>query len=119
MNAVKLDDLNNEIIRYGSVFRFPGGWPYEHTVDLLLTYFPGHERESVLVVATGHKAGLIAVMLPEESGCDGAKGSGVLKNWALKNWNHWVWPNCHVNDVYVINRYDVPARPATGQANDA
>jgi len=108
MELVKLIDLNDEIIRHGSVFRFPGGWPYEQNVDFLLAYFPASERENILIVATGHKAGIIAVMLPEASSGEGARGSGVSKSWILENWNTWIWPDCSVEDVFVINRYDAP-----------
>ncbi|MFJ4294400.1 Imm45 family immunity protein [Cupriavidus sp. NPDC089707] len=113
MEIKKLVDLDCDVVRYGAVFRFPGGWPYEDTVDFLLAYLPVCERESALVVATGHKAGLLAVMLPEESGFDNAKGSGISRQWITENWKKWAWPDCSVDDVYVINRYDVPGLPST------
>lgn len=110
MELSKLANLDTDIVRYGSVFRFPGGWPYEPMVDFLLAYSPGGERESALIVATGHKAGLIAILLPPESGCDEAGGSGISKRWVIDNWNKWIWPDCSVDDVYVIDRYDAPEK---------
>ncbi len=107
MEIKRLVDLDCDVVRYGAVFRFPGGWPYEDRVDFLLTYLPVFERESGLVVATGHKAGLLAVMLPEESGCDNAKGSGISRRWITENWKKWACPDCQGDGSYGINRYDV------------
>lgn len=108
MKKVLLIQYTNPIIRYGSVLRIPGQWPHEHIVDLLLVYLPGSDRESLLVVTTGHKAGLVLVMLPEESSRESERGSGISTEWLLNNWKTWIYPECSLDDVYVIERYDVP-----------
>ena len=43
-------------LEHGTVFRFPGSYPHEKYVDLILVEFPDSDRKFGLVVSTGHKA---------------------------------------------------------------
>ena len=52
-------------LTHGTVFRFPGSYPHEKYVDLILVEFPDSDRKFGLVVSTGHKAGLILIKLPK------------------------------------------------------
>ena len=108
MKTTQLIQYKKSVIRYGAVLRFPGQWPHERLVDLLLVYLPGADRENLLVVATGHKAGLVFLMLPEEASNDNVRGSGICTEWQKQNWDTWIYPGCSVGDVYVIDRYDAP-----------
>ena len=54
-------------LTHGTVFRFPGSYPHEKYVDLILVEFPDSDRQFGLVVSTGHKEGLILIKLPKEA----------------------------------------------------
>lgn len=97
-------DLGN-----GCVFRFAAQWPYESVVDLLLVSMPDDFSQFGLVVATGHKAGLLLVRLPKE--CESAQSVGVRHEWLVSNWSTWVYPECDVADVWLVRRYPVPVLP--------
>jgi len=109
MKIHKLINLPQPSIRYGSVFRVKGKWPYEAFVDFLLVYYPGDARESHLIVSTGHKAGLILLTLPEESAIEPG-ASGLSTKWVRENWDKWIYPECPIEDVYVISRYEISDR---------
>ncbi|WP_407923242.1 Imm45 family immunity protein [Cupriavidus agavae] len=102
MKIRKLLDIRERSIRYGSVFRVLGKWPYEPLVDFLLVYSPGCDRKSNLVVSTGHKAGLIMERLPLESSLEHG-ANGISTKWAISNWDEWIYPDCPIEDVFVID----------------
>ncbi len=96
----------NENIRCGSIFRFPAKWPYENFVDFMV--FDNHKSDMGMgiVVVSGNKSGLIAVHLPKES--SGEFNSTISSSWLKENWNYWVYTDCMVDDVYVLDYHPVP-----------
>ena len=62
----KLLDYHGNLKRV-MVLRLPGAYPHEEYVDLMLVELPGGDRRFGLLVATGHKAGLVLVKLPQEA----------------------------------------------------
>ena len=94
-------------LRHGAVFRFPGSYPHEKYVDLMLVEFPSSDRKYGFVVSTGYKAGLILVMLPQEAELE--HSAGVSRQWVIDNCNKWIYETCSVDDVYVDKNYPVPA----------
>ncbi len=107
MNWTKLIDCELETLARGAVMRFPAQLPYEAIVDFLVFDPQSSERGLGLMVCSGYKAGLINVILPPESA--GEKGSGVLlTSWVIENWQHWIYPECDVAEVYILNNYPVP-----------
>ena len=93
---------------HGAVLRFPGSYPHEKYVDLMLVGFPDSDRKFGFVVSTGHKAGLILVKLPKEAEAVGS--AGIDRQWLIDNWNAWIYEAANVGDVYVAEHYPVPAR---------
>lgn len=111
MNWVKLHDYPNEFISRGAIFRFPAKYPYEEMVDLILFQPSSDESGMGFLVNSGYKAGLIAQILPKESGRTGYTDC-VVTAWLKENWNHWVYPECSMKDVWVSEGYPVPAKQA-------
>ncbi|TKI02190.1 hypothetical protein FCN80_25655 [Martelella alba] len=97
---MKLIDYKNKSIKRGSVFRLPAVWPYEAWVDfMVIDLFDAHG----LVVSSGHKAGLILISLPNESGS--TEGRALSTEWVINNWAKWIYPECKVEDVHILDEY--------------
>lgn len=97
---MKLIDYNNKSIKRGSVFRLPAVWPYEEWVDfMVIDLFETHG----LVVSSGHKAGLILISLPIES--TSTEGRALSTEWVITNWAKWIYPDCHVENVHILDEY--------------
>ena len=60
----ELDD--KDLLGRGAILRFPGVWPHEEVVDLMVFNSPDAGSGMGLIVASGYKAGLILVLLPKE-----------------------------------------------------
>ena len=105
---IKLVDYEFESIPRGSVFRFPGSWPYEKFVDLLVVDMPDKNFAHSLVISTGHKAGLTLIRLPIEARSE-AGTVGISKSWVLHNWKEWIYPDCSINEVHMIRNYAAPS----------
>lgn len=56
-----------------------------------------------LIVSSGYKAGLTLVHLPIESLAD--DGMGLSTEWTCLNWQHWIYPDSKVSDVYFSTGY--------------
>jgi hypothetical protein len=91
----------------GTVLRFPGGYPYEAMVDFMVCNLAGQGH--ALVVATGYKAGLVALTLPEDA--SDRPGGPPLASWLARNWQVWVWPDCAPSEVEVFYGYAPPPPP--------
>ncbi|KEQ11754.1 hypothetical protein GZ78_28635 [Endozoicomonas numazuensis] len=104
---MKLVDCNMDWFPHGTVFRLPGKYPYENLVDFMV-YDPAiTDRGQGLMVSSGYKAGLILVLLPKESSTKGdLYRHSIEKNWLIKNWSQWVYPECPVSEVYVSEGYN-------------
>lgn len=97
---MKLVDYKNKSIKRGTVFRLPAVWPYEEWVDfMVIDLFETHG----LVVSSGHKAGLILISLPIESAS--TEGRALSTEWVITNWAKWIYPECHVEDVHILDEY--------------
>lgn len=96
---------NSDAISHGAVFRVKGKWPYESLVDFMLIDMPDENTKHALIVSTGKKAGLILVRLPVEA--ESSEGNALSKEWILQNWARWIYPECLVEEVLFLPRYDV------------
>ena len=97
---MKLIDYKNKSIKRGSIFRLPAVWPYEEWVDfMVIDLFETHG----LVVSSGHKAGLILISLPIES--TSTEGRALSTEWVITNWAKWIYPECNVEDVHILDEY--------------
>lgn len=97
---MKLVDYKNKSIKRGTVFRLPAVWPYEEWVDfMVIDLFETHG----LVVSSGHKAGLILISLPIESAS--IEGRALSTEWVVNNWSKWIYPECNVEDVHILEEY--------------
>jgi hypothetical protein len=104
MNQEKLiDSLSSSIFR-GNVLRVRGKYPYEEYVDFMVFETPSKDRPYGLIVTSGYKAGLILVYLPAES--SSAEGAGLDRKWIVNNWDKWIYPDCNISDVYLIDGYE-------------
>ncbi|AYH16470.1 hypothetical protein GMW39_20595 [Pectobacterium parmentieri] len=102
----KLIEYKSKTISRGCVFRFPAIWPYDSYIDLLVVDIPDEGSGYSLVVTTGHKAGLILVRLPNE--CESVSNRSISYQWILDNWNKWIYPDCNLEDILIIEHYDEP-----------
>lgn len=99
---VKLIESGESSIWRGNIFRVRGIYPYEDIVDFMVFETQQDDRPYGLLVSSGYKAGLILVRLPEEScSADG----GLDKKWIIENWEKWIYPDCALSEVYLIDRY--------------
>lgn len=100
---MKLIDYKKMTISRGMVFRLPAVWPYEEWVDFMLFETQDDERPYGLIVSSGHKAGLFLVKLPVES--ISAEGHGLSTTWVINNWAKWIYPECNVENVHIIEKH--------------
>lgn len=103
----KLIDLKEECIGRGAIFRMIGEWPYEDVVDFMLFDTLDQERTLGFITATGYKAGLQCVHLPNE--CLFENTRMLSTKWIVKNWKKWVYPQCSIEDIYYIQNYPTPS----------
>lgn len=101
MEYVKLVNYSKKSIRRGRILRLPAVWPYERIVDFMVIDL-AHTHG--LVVSSGFKAGSMLVKLPLESAS--IEGHAVSTEWIINNWAKWIYPECDVNDVYLIDGYE-------------
>lgn len=99
---VKLINSKKEAIFRGEVLRFKAKYPYEEFVDFMVFETMKKDTPYGLMVTSGYKAGLISVYLPKNSN---AFGGGLRKNWIISNWKEWIYPDCDISEVYIINGY--------------
>ncbi|EKO3629269.1 Imm45 family immunity protein [Vibrio metschnikovii] len=103
---MKLVEYRSDSVSRGTVFRFPAMWPYENYLDLLVVSMPDDDSEYGLVISTGHKAGLILVRLPKES--EHGDKRAIKTKWLLDNWSKWIYPECDVDNVFILEHYPSP-----------
>jgi len=106
MEGIRLVDSLKVAIGRGQIFRLPARWPYEEIVDFMVVDIPDEEFGHSIVVISGNKAGLLVVRLPVESCSSGTHG--VSRDWIVKNWAKWVYPDCPVENVYLFDKAEVP-----------
>ncbi|MFW5393695.1 Imm45 family immunity protein [Yersinia sp. 2544 StPb PI] len=104
---MKLIESREKYISRGTVFRLPAVWPYEELVDFMVFETQDDERPYGLIVSSGYKAGLFLVKLPMESVSD--EGNGLSTEWIINNWAKWIYPECNVEDVHIIEQYAATA----------
>ncbi|MDR9835623.1 Imm45 family immunity protein [Herbaspirillum huttiense] len=103
MEWENLVGLKCEAISNGAIFRAEAEWPYEEKVDFMLVDLPVAERNYAILVATGLKAGLVLVRLPEDASYE--HGRGISRQWLVQNWSKWIYPECPVEKVMYLPRY--------------
>ncbi|MFV3318795.1 Imm45 family immunity protein [Pseudomonas sp. NY15374] len=96
-------ECSNEVFSRGPVFRAKGSYPYEEVVDFMVFETLEEDRRFGLMVTTGYKAGLPLIILPGESnaGC-----LGLSREWVVANWGRWIYPDCDISKVLVIDGYE-------------
>ncbi|MEN5018917.1 Imm45 family immunity protein [Erwinia sp. Eh17-17] len=100
MEYIKLVNYPGKSIRRGRIFRLPAVWPYENIVDFMVIDM-AHTHG--LVVSSGFKAGSMLIELPLESAS--TEGHALSTEWIINNWAKWIYPECAVEDVYIIDQY--------------
>lgn len=100
---MKLVNYKNKSIKRGTVLRLPAVWPYEEWVDFMVFETQDDERPYGLIVSSGYKAGLFLIKLPTESISD--EGHGLSTEWLINNWAEWIYPECNVEDVHILDEY--------------
>ena len=97
----KLVSSNEKFLTHGTVLKVLGSYPYEEFVDFMVFDPSIKDKGLGLIVSSGYKAGLVLVILPHESG-----EHSLSREWLIKNWQHWVYPECDVSDVYIRDYYE-------------
>jgi Immunity protein 45 len=110
MKWVSLFALKSPDLGRGTRFRFPADYPYEEVVEFLLFDTPYSPSGHGLLVISGYKAGLINLLLPEESKSQGNFHS-ISTGWMKKNFRKWVW-DVSTKKVFVsLSQAPVPRLP--------
>lgn len=96
MKWVKLIDSTEESLQRGALLKFKSTYPFEDKVIMMVC-----EGQSIntfgLMTITGFKAGInLYVQFPKE-----CIENGLSKDWLVKNWNKWVWPEGNIDDVLI------------------
>jgi hypothetical protein len=100
-----LVDLKSDLER-GAVLRCFGGCPGDEIVDLMIVEFSlGGKREYALMVVSGYKAGIIFVVLPEESYCVDGGGAAINVDWLRQNWSKWGYVESPLEQVQVFRGF--------------
>jgi hypothetical protein len=99
----KLIECDSEFFCRGSIFRAIGMPPYEASVDFMVFETLDEKRRFGLMVTTGYKAGLTLVILPVESN---SGTQGLCREWVVKNWAEWIYPDCDVSQVLTFAGYE-------------
>ena len=101
MKWIRLSEIEDQSLRRGAILRFPAKYPYEDVVDFMVFDPVATGRGLGLIVDSGQKAGLILVLLPEES-CFKNR-HGLSTRWLRENWEKWVYPETKMKHVYVCS----------------
>lgn len=97
----RLLDYKQDISR-GCVFRCKAKYPYEEVVDFMVAEsFDNGELRYVLYVISGYKAGSLLVRLPKDAL---STNFGLNWKWVVENWNDWIYLDCGVEDVWVVEK---------------
>lgn len=105
-NWKKICNTNaDDIFWIGTVFRLNAKYPYEKIVDFMLVQYPDAESGFALIVTSGHKSGLMVVVLPVES-LYKSDAHVISAKWLMENWKKWVYEE-GPEGVYYTNGYVV------------
>lgn len=105
MKWMNLTETEIDAITAGSVFRLHAQWPYEDVVDFMLIYLPSDVSSHAIIVSTGMKAGRVLVKLPLQA--DYAGGRAISKDWLVREWAKWIYPECPIENVLFSLRYEI------------
>ena len=111
--VIKLTEYKEETIGRGTLLRCKGQYPYEEVVDFLVceSRLVCESDAYVLIVASGHKAGLPFCCLPKESiPVIPGQRYGCLTKWLIENWTKWGYGDCSVEDVWIVEN-SIPNYP--------
>jgi Immunity protein 45 len=102
MNSyIKLINYTEITIQRGTLLRCLAEYPYEEVVDFLVCEPSYKNKGCRLMVASGYKAGIVLCDLPFESHTIG-QSYGINTCWLQNNWNKWVYLDCSVEQVLLI-----------------
>ncbi|WP_429951862.1 Imm45 family immunity protein [Comamonas sediminis] len=100
----QLSSWPSKAIFRGTVFRcLKAVWPYENVVDFMVVIYPESPCGFALIVTTGYKAGHILVQLP--AAAKAADMQALSTDWIIANWTNWIYPDCPLQLVQVIESY--------------
>ncbi|CAN7147637.1 Imm45 family immunity protein [Acidovorax delafieldii] len=100
-----LIDLKSDLER-GVVLRCPGSHSGDGITDLMIIELSlAGKREYALMVVSGYKAGMIFVILPEESYCVDGGGGAISTDWLRKNWSKWGYVESPLEQVQVFRDF--------------
>lgn len=104
MNWIRFEEIDEERMYRGVVFRFPAKHPFEKIVDFMII----EEHESPtgfkLICSTGYHAGQTELVFPAEAKHE---EGGISVNWVKLNWQKWVYPECNLCEVMYLENYVV------------
>jgi hypothetical protein len=100
MSWEKLISCDFKYLQRGYLLKFPASEPFEETVIMMVCGYPddGNRLSAAgLMTITGFCAGINAYVVFPSS----VISSGISREWLIKNWNMWVWPDGKIDDVLV------------------
>lgn len=105
----QLSSWPSKAISRGTVFRcLKAVWPYENIVDFMVVIDHDSPCGFALIVATGNKAGHILVRLPADAKVP--ESQALSTDWIIANWVNWIYPECPLQLVRVIDNYPSQVR---------
>ncbi|MBD5772105.1 Imm45 family immunity protein [Marinomonas colpomeniae] len=100
----KISDIKSDSLQLGDILSCKATYPYEDRVEMMLFDNLDKNRGMGLICTTGIKSGKIAVVLPIESTFN---GKNVSVEWLIQNWNHWIFLDSDINEVFVSKGYSL------------
>jgi len=98
---IKLIDYKEDNLWRGTILRFKGQYPFEEIVDFMLVDTPSVESSFALICISGYHAGSTECHLPKDA--KSMNAHSISRKWLIENWNKWVYPDCSINDVFILN----------------
>ena len=103
---MKLIDYKENDLWRGTILRFRGKYPFEEIVDFMLVDIPYVESGFAFICISGYYAGTLEFELPKEA--RNANARSISVNWLINNWNTWVYSECSIQEVFILEA-NVPA----------
>ena len=115
MRCEPFDKLKIDYLFRGVLFRFPASHPFENVVDFMIFDTPHSPSGYGVITVTGYCAGMIEILLPQESNFIHPDPNRPVKaistKWLKSNWRKWVYDVTPSKVMVCVNGRAKPIMP--------
>jgi hypothetical protein len=97
---MRLIEYAEEVFWCGAVFRCRGAYPFEETVDFMLTEANSEKTKFAIYCISGYYAGTLKTVLPDDA--LSIEHTAIKTNWVMDNWKTYIYEDCSINEVSVF-----------------